>query len=34
VDGDINLIDQEEDVVLEIMSVWPQLVASLKGGAK
>jgi len=34
VDGDINLIDQEEDVVLEIMSVWPQLVASVKGGAK
>jgi len=34
VDGDINLIDQDEDVVLEMMSVWPQLVASLKGGAK
>jgi len=34
VDGDINLIDQDEDVVLEIMSVWPQLVASVKGGAK
>ena len=34
VDGDINIIDQEEDVVLEIMSVWPQLVASVKGGAK
>jgi len=34
VDGNINLIDQDEDVVLEIMSVWPQLVASLKGGAK
>jgi len=34
VDGNINLIDQDEDVVLEIMSVWPQLVASVKGGAK
>jgi hypothetical protein len=34
VDIETQLIDQPEDVVLEIMSVWPQLVASVKGGAK
>jgi hypothetical protein len=33
-DAETQLIDQPEDVVLEIMSVWPQLVASVKGGAK
>jgi hypothetical protein len=33
-DIETQLIDQPEDVVLEIMSVWPQLVASVKGGAK
>ena len=34
VDADVELADQPEDVLLEIMSVWPQLVASVKGGAK
>lgn len=33
-DAEAELADQPEDVVLEIMSVWPQLVASVKGGAK
>jgi hypothetical protein len=33
-DIETQLIDQPEDVILEIMSVWPQLVASVKGGAK
>jgi len=33
-DAETELADQPEDVVLEIMSVWPQLVASVKGGAK
>ena len=33
-DVEAELADQPEDVVLEIMSVWPQLVASVKGGAK
>jgi phage recombination protein Bet len=33
-DVESELADQPEDVVLEIMSVWPQLVASVKGGAK
>jgi recombination protein RecT len=32
-DDDTQLIDQPEDIVLEILSVWPQLVASVKGGA-
>lgn len=34
VDIDTPLLDQPEDVVLEIMAVWPQLVASVKGGAR
>ena len=34
VDMGTPLIEQPEDVLLEIMSVWPQLVASVKGGAK
>lgn len=34
VDAEVELADQPEDVLLEIMSVWPQLVASVKGGAK
>ena len=33
-DADTLLIDQPEDVVLEIMAHWPQLVASVKGGAQ
>jgi hypothetical protein len=33
-DAEAELASQPEDVVLEIMSVWPQLVASVKGGAK
>ena len=33
VDAEVELADQPEDVLLEIMSVWPQLVASVKGGA-
>jgi phage recombination protein Bet len=33
-DVEAELADQPEDAVLEIMSVWPQLVASVKGGAK
>jgi hypothetical protein len=33
-DVEAELADQPEDAVLEIMSVWPQLVAGLKGGAK
>jgi hypothetical protein len=32
--AEAELASQPEDVVLEIMSVWPQLVASVKGGAK
>ena len=34
VDAEVELADQPEGVLLEIMSVWPQLVASVKGGAK
>ena len=34
VDAEVELADQPEDVLLEIMSVWPQLVASVKGGAQ
>jgi hypothetical protein len=33
-DAEAELASQPEDVVLEIMSVWPQLVASVKGGAR
>lgn len=32
-DEETPLNEQPEDVVLEILSVWPQLVASVKGGA-
>ena len=34
VDAGVDLADQPEDVLLEIMSVWPQLVQAVKGGAK
>lgn len=34
IDDDAQLIDQPEDVVLEIMSAWPQFVQVLKGGAQ
>jgi phage recombination protein Bet len=33
-DADTPLIDQPEDVLLEIMAYWPQLVASVKGGVQ
>lgn len=33
VDVDVSLVDQPKDVIAEILSVWPQLVASVKGGA-
>lgn len=32
VDVDVSLVEQPKDVIAEILSVWPQLVASVKGG--
>lgn len=33
VDVDVSLVEQPKDVIAEILSVWPHLVASVKGGA-